>query len=53
VEEESFECLMHHLAKNGGYIIEDNDVVVNGSMLAQKKPFREVSASPVGYVIGN
>ncbi len=44
-EEESFECLIHNLAKNGGYVLESDDVVVNGSMLAKKKPFREVSES--------
>ena len=51
VEKKSFECLIHNLAKNGGYIVEDNDVVVNGSMLAQKKPFREVNLSPVDILL--
>lgn len=43
VENGSFESLIHNLAKRGGYVLEDDDVVVNGSMLAQKQPFGEVS----------
>lgn len=50
VEEDSFECLIHNLAKKGGYVLEDNDIVVNGSMLAQKVPFREVIILCCGMV---
>ena len=42
MNESSFERLIHNLAKRGGYILEDDDVVVNCSMLAQKQPFGEV-----------
>ena len=43
VESSSFEPLIHSLARKGGYVMEDGDVIVSDSMLAQTKPFREVS----------
>ena len=43
IETGSFEILIHNLAKRGGYVLEDDDTVVNSSMLAQKDPFRKVS----------
>lgn len=41
----TFELLIHSLAKKGGYILEENGVIVTDSMLAQTEPFREVSES--------
>ena len=38
----SFWPLIHGLAKHGIYLLEDDDVAVNHSVLAQSTPFRKV-----------
>lgn len=47
VKNGSFESLIHSLARRGGYVLEDNDVIVTDSMLSQENPFREVNT---GYI---
>jgi hypothetical protein len=44
---QSFEPLIHGLARKGGYVLEDDANIVTSSMLAQEAPFREVSKRAV------
>lgn len=39
----TFWPLIQSLAKRGIYVLEENEVVVNHSVLAQKNPFKQVS----------
>lgn len=42
---DSFEPLIHGLAKRGVYVLEEDSTIVTDPMLTQQDPFREVGAS--------
>ena len=48
----SFWPLIHGLARHGIYLLEDDDVAVNHSVLAQTAPFRKVRPPCMEHVAG-